>query len=565
MKREFTSALVRGFSWFIRELSIHAARKTCLFGALLFLSTLLPPPANAAGVTIITHGYGGDVNGWVTGMANEMTNYYNFPGTSSTTYKITLTTTDGTSIYYQWSRVGGPMPTNTYSGEIIIKMDWSQMAGSLTDPLVYDVSTYNVALAASWVFLQTNSISDLGGHALVEFPIHMIGHSRGGSLITEISRILGTNGVWVDHLTTLDPHPLNNDGNDDFPVLQTDASAAHTYQNVLFHDNYWQNIATWPEPDGEFVNGAYNRQLYNPSGGYGNTTSSSPHHSNVHLWYHGTVDFDNPASDSDPANPYITSTERYNWWGSYEGYGLVAGFYYSLIGHGNRLSADQPVGPGFPAIRDGYNQNWDLGAGTSANRSALSSNSGAWPNLIKFNRTDTNQVVQGQSVAVKFFYQWAQPSTSTATLNFYLDNDFNPLNSNQNLLKQMSVPGNGATSISYATVNLTLDATNASPGYHTLYGKITGGGRTRYLYAPELVQVISMRQPPTMDIAALNGLQLRVGVNGVTGQTIVLQGSTDLAAWLPLATNTLAGSRWTYTNTPPSSPARRFYRAVLSP
>ena len=147
----------------------------------------------------------------------------------------------------------------------------------------------------------------------------------------------------------------------------------------------------------------------------------------------------------------------------------------------------------------------------------------------------------------------------------YLDNDFNPLNSNQNLLKQMAVPGNGATSVSYATVSLTLDATNASPGYHTLYGKLTGGGRTRYLYAPELVQVISIRQPPTLDIAKLSASQFRIGVNGVTGQTIIVQGSTNLTTWLPLATNALAGSRWTYTNSPPSSPGRRFYRAVLSP
>jgi hypothetical protein len=531
MRKGFAPALLRG-----------------LWALWLLLLICLPHSSSATGVTIITHGYGGNVDGWVTGMADRIPMYYRFPGTNFTTYKISVTESGG-SYFFTTTRTNGSPPSSADSGEIIVKLDWSTLAGGL-----FPDDTYHMGAATSLALQQPNLIAELGGHALSEFPIHFIGHSRGGSLISELSRDLGTNGVWVDHMTTLDPHPLNNDGFSD-PIFATDAPV-HSYVNVLFHDNYWEDIEYYPH--GEPVAGAYVRQLYSLGGGYG----AGSEHSNVHLWYHGTIDLLTPASDTEAS---ITSAQRTSWWVAYEDQGILAGFYYSLIGGGDRLSPDQPVGPGFPAIRDGYNQTWDLGAGTLANRTSLPSNNGNWPNLIKFNRLDTNDVLQGQAASVKFFYQWAQPTNSMATVSFYLDDDFNPLNSNDHLLKQMVVPGTGAAYVSYATVSLTLDATNATPGYHALYGKITGGGRTRYLYAPELVQVISSRQPPTLDIAKLSASQFRIGVNGVTGQTIILQGSTNLTAWLPLATNTLAGSRWTYTNTPPASPGQHFYRTILSP
>ena len=225
----------------------------------------------------------------------------------------------------------------------------------------------------------------------------------------------------------------------------------------------------------------------------------------------------------------------------------------------------QPVGQGFPSIRDGYNQNWDLGAGAAGNRTALPSNSGNWPNLIKLNRLDTNAVTQGQAVAVKFFYQWAKPTNSLATVSFLIDDDFNPLNGNSRVLKEIVVPGTGAASVGYATASRTLDPTNAAPGYHALYAKITDGTRTRYLYAPELVQVISSRQPPTLDITRLNASKFRLGVNGLVGQTVILLQSTYFGGWLPLATNTLTTSRWAYTNSISVSPGESFYRAVLGP
>ena len=507
-----------------------------------------------AGVTIITHGYDGDVNGWISGMANQLPQYYRFLGTNFTAYTMSITYSGG-SYYITTTRTNGTAPSCMDSGEIIVKLDWSQLAGGVFSTY----STYDVAAVVSWGLLQTNLIAELAGHALVEFPIHLIGHSRGGSLISEISRDLGTNGVWVDHLTTLDPHPLNNDGFSDI-IAGVDAPV-RTYANVLFHDNYWQNLGGGVfDPDGEPVAGAYIRQLSNLSGGYNNTGAVAPYHSNVHLWYHGTINFSTPAGDTEAT---IGSSERASWWTGYEAEGIVAGFDYSLIGGGDRLSADQPLGPGFSAIRDGYNQWWDLGAGVSSNRTALPSNNGAWPNLIKFNRTDTNSVLQGQNASVTFYYQWAQSNTSQATVSIYLDDDLSPFNTNDRLLSQVTVTGNGTSTVSYATVSLNLNATNTPVGSHAIYAKIDGAGRSRYLYAPELVQVIAGRQPPKLDISAGLPGRLQVGVNGVAGQTIVIQVSADLLFWQPLATNALVANRWVYIDNQTVSGGKRYYRALL--
>jgi hypothetical protein len=505
--------------------------------------------ARAGGVTVITHGFNSDVNGWVTGMANVIPNYLRFPGTNFTIYKVTLTTDGAGNYFYQWSRTNGAAPASIDSGEIIVKLDWSQMAGGST----YDISTLTVASVAAQVLSLTNAISELGGHALAELPLHLIGHSRGGSLIAEMSRQLGTNGIWIDHLTSLDPHPLNNDGNFD-PFFPTDATASNTYANVLFADDYWQNLGNnISVPNGEPVAGAYVRQLTNLSGG------NSSSHSDVHLWYHGTIDWRTPTTDTEAT---ITSAERQAWWVAYEQQGTNAGFEYSLIGGADRLGTNQPLGAGNPAIRDGFNQRWDFGAGTNNNRTALATNNGAWPSPIKLNRTDTNQIVQGQAVSLKLYYQWAKPGTSNATLSFYLDDDLNPFDNNQNLLGQITVPGSGTT-VNFGTFAVALSPTNASPGSHWLFATLSAGGRTRYLYAPEPVQVLSNQQPPTLDIARLGPSQFRIGVNGLVSQTIILQSSTNLVNWQPLATNTLVANRWVYTNSPAAGTGRLFYRAML--
>jgi hypothetical protein len=319
-------------------------------------------------------------------------------------------------------------------------------------------------------------------------------------------------------------------------------------------ENYWQNLGAGyllGDPDGEAVAGAYVRGLTSLAGGYGND------HENVHLWYYGTIDTSTPASDGSAS---VTSAERQSWWVAYEDEGTNAGFEYSLIGGGNRLSSDQPLGPGFPAIRSGLNQLWDFGAGTSNNRTALGGSGGPWPNIIKFDVTGANVVAQDASIAASFYYQYAG-SASNVTCEIYFDTDLNPFNTNGLFNSRYVLANTGAGSV--VIVNLSLSTSNTPPGRYTLYGRISDGTHTRYLYAPERVQVLP-NLPTSLQLAAIGLNRFRIDVTGVSGQTVVLQSSTDLRSWVPVATNTLSADRWVYTNSPQGSLGLQFYRAALN-
>jgi hypothetical protein len=509
------------------------------------LGTATPPRSQAASVTIITHGLNSNIDDWVIAMAQRIPNYPLFPGAKFSCYEIYFISSN--SVYVPtWRRLGGDPPQNTDSAEIIIKLDWRQLANN-------SYSTYQVAASVVPVLMQANFISEWPGHALAELPLHLIGHSRGGSLVCELSKHLGTNGLWLDHLTTLDPHPLNNDGFSDFPYTVVDAPA-RTYENVLFHDNYFQtlNLVAYGEP----VGGAYVRELTNLDGGYGGLTAS---HSDVHLWYHGTVDLNVPADDSVAT---ITASERDTWWTDYESSGAIAGFHYSLIGRGDRTTTAQPEGAGTPRIRDGFNQKWDLGAGTSANRTSLPANNGNWPNLLRFNLLTTNLVAHEQTNTIDFYIQWARSTNSQATVSIYTDDDFNPWNGNEHWVRDFLASGTTASDVSRRSPRLVLSASNTPPGLHSLFAKVTANGRSRYLYAPETLTVMSTLAPPQLAIKRQTATNVQVRITGVAGQRIVLETSSNLPTWTPLQTNWLTQPTWDYFE-PTTGPNRRFFRASL--
>jgi hypothetical protein len=427
-----------------------------IVGAVALLLSALPF-ARGAGVTIITHGANGNGAGWINPMAQQITSYVSFPGSASSYYEITVEIDFFHDLVVTQTKLGGVNPTNSDSGEILIFLDWSAPG---FDPFF---STTDIAESVVPTLLRGDFIPELDGRALVELPIHLIGHSRGGSLITKLAELLGNQGIWVDHITTLDPHPVPEVGDPDVEV----------FANVLFADNYWQTNPITECPNGQSVTGAYNRYLTNLVNG------DSCNHGDVHFWYHGTIDWSHAPITVDGST--ITSGERGTWWTGYESRGRVAGFIYSLIGGSNRLSADEPADAGNGRVRDGLNQMWDFGAGAISNRRALAANNASWPNLIKLDFETARTVIQGDPVSLKYFFQSGLTVSETALVQVRLDNDANPYDGDVGEVFQVTESGTGTTAVGER--RFAFETTNTPPGEYYVHAKITAGGRTRYLPA----------------------------------------------------------------------------------
>jgi hypothetical protein len=509
-----------------------------------FLWALVGVWPAAAKVTLITHGLNGTTTGWVAGMAQAMTNRPGGPADAAI-YRLQF----NSSLVGTFTKLSGPSPLASVSGEIIILLDWGPVAGG---------NSYNTAQVAAAVlpFLTaTNSLAELGGRALVSWPLHLIGHSRGGSLVCELGRLLGEQGVWVDHITTLDAHPLNNDGFNDFIYSATDV-AVKTCENVLFADSYWQSTSF---VRGLAVPGAYARRQTNFSGGY--TDSLSGPHSDVHLWYHATIAGESPVSDGEVS---ISAANRALWFGPLEQLGTNAGYQFTLRETGDRQSAAQPGGTTSNRVRDGYNQRFDFGLGATNNRTILATNAGHWPNPIRFELLVTNPVPAEATLTARIWYQWARPASSNLAVAVLLDADTNPYNGNEQPLISGSASGTGTLQVGDGFIELPLtNAPYVAESTRMFIRLTTPDGRERFLHAPQRLSRLPPFTSPTLDLVSAAENTLRLGINGAAGQTLVIEFAEQPGAWTAFATQTLSAARWELTVTNVGSAG--FFRARQRP
>lgn len=161
------------------------------------------------------------------------------------------------------SQLAGPSLTNSASAERIIIVDWAAATGIGID-LESDYDAGAIAGLIEPYLVGTIPAAGVN-NPFAESPIHLIGHSRGASLVSALAGDLGRDGIWVDQLTTLDPHPV-------YPDPSVVVSG-----NVLFADNYYETDAI--PISGSAVAGAHETNL--TGGGWG--------HSGIHDYYENTI------------------------------------------------------------------------------------------------------------------------------------------------------------------------------------------------------------------------------------------------------------------------------------
>src|SRR3954454_6810816 len=134
---------------------------------------VLEPRTLFAGVTILTHGQSGNTSGWIAAAADAI--QVRLGGTSAASeYSLTVDDVGNGPEVTELKLVSGNKPLEqTTAGEAIIKLDWSDISHGT-------VTTQDVAkLAAEYLTTAHSGVPDF-----TQLPFHLMGHSRGASLIT---------------------------------------------------------------------------------------------------------------------------------------------------------------------------------------------------------------------------------------------------------------------------------------------------------------------------------------------------------------------------------------------
>lgn len=394
-----------------------------------------------SGVTMLIHGYNGSTVGWVNAAASAISERLNGE-VSIYTMSVGMNSKDRLAVT-SFTLDGGTAMTENSTGEVIIQLDWSAV-----DDGTY--TTAEVGDAVATYLMQRHGAT----RAMVEMPLHLIGHSRGASLAVAITRDLGQRGVWVDQDTFLDPHPV--DGINDMLDADFKDDPMRVYDNVLFADNYWRTDGDInnADPDGEMVDGAHDSNLDQSVQQF--FVGSA--HLAVTAYYHGTID---PAAVFNGENPI-----NENWYDPAFGQPAKTqtGFAYTRLGAGKR-----------PA--DGLIP--DLGG--TASRITAGEIGTQWGNLTSMRILDGSTITAGPRATLRFL---REDRDSENSITIFLDKDNNPYNGNNvRTLRRFTL--DAATASEASRISIPTD--EIAPGTYYLGASINDeDGHLRFAYTSQI-------------------------------------------------------------------------------
>lgn len=401
-----------------------------------------------AGVTVLTHGYesGGSFPDWVSAMRLAIESRAGTPSVDTRALHLEVDG-DGSSSTLFDARGQGQF-FQAGRAEAVMSVDWASASNNNVTPSFGTL--VDTRLIAQNIFLSLFGVtSEVGNPApLAELPIHLIGFDRGAGVMSELAWLLGQKGIWVDQVTTLDAHPLT--AADPIRSGGEDPAMAF-YANTLYLDNYYRtNDASWANPAGQSLTGAYNR-LLDPILNL---------HPDVHAAYYGSI---NVTATTDGDGRVIDN----NWYGGAPlGPRTASGFKYSRLGGG-------------PTFLEGRLSQM----GGVAVRSAAPTSGDQWPNVAGMTIASGATVRPSQPLTVPFAFG---DRDSGATIHFFYDTDTNPYNGWVGQAAMVNMP---QTAFVNSTVQIT--GTDIPTGAYYLMASVSDGQHTRYSYAQNLVTVLN--------------------------------------------------------------------------
>jgi stress response protein SCP2 len=463
------------------------------------------------GVTFVTHGFNSDsiyedfetktmnTESWLYNMGLEigskMLGKAGLDTNDIAFYSFDLIQTDNGPLFSTYNINGVEwLNSSNRSGQAVVLLNWSDY-----DEHITSVDTISTEVIGNLFY---SAILSYSTPDFAIAPMHFIGHSRGGSLIGAISENLGEKGIWVDQLTFLDPHPTENGiGEDDWGE-----EGMVVPENVIFADNYYREGGIlWP--NGKSVDGAINIQLnesHFDDGWREDEPGYESEHSDVHLWYHGTIDTDGGFDDGKITVDALEAPLEAPLWYTREAFQSPAwldnidvnigretmGYAYSLVeGIARPISG---ISRDFQFPENG------ITTGGVRGDSLLSENSD-WANIgyIK-NISGTSNFSVDDSIDLNYYY--ANYSSSPAVILFYLDDNCNPNDGNLGLIvTRTNVTTDVAVDGYVGNNDISWKVTSEYAGNSNLY--IYGGiypisGHTRYSYMPGTISINEHNAPP---------------------------------------------------------------------